>query len=324
MTKIDAPEGILDRIRQGNRFLITAHSNPDGDAIGSEVGLARILRTMGIGASIWNLDTTPELYANLAGVDRIHVGDTPPRDFPKHFDGVIVLECPTLDRTGLESHLAEQQILNIDHHLGNQQYGQFNWVDPSAPAVAEMVLRLAQGLKAALDDESATALYLALVSDTGGFRYANTSAQAFESAAELVRNGAMPDQVSGWLYESQPAPSIRLLGAMLSTMEITADGRVATALVTREMYERADAQESHTENLINYPRSIAGVEVVALLRELANGKVKISLRSKGDVDVERIATRHGGGGHRNAAGFTKDESDSLREQVIAELSDSLS
>ncbi|HEX6202481.1 MAG TPA: bifunctional oligoribonuclease/PAP phosphatase NrnA [Thermoanaerobaculia bacterium] len=303
-TTSKAPDELLRTIRGGNRFLLTSHISPDGDAIGSELGLARLLRTLGKGAVIWNRDETPNVYRALPGAERIHTGGEPPPGWPEKFDGVIALECPGLDRTGLEEHVVERQLVNIDHHLGNQHYGVVNWVDPTAPAVGEMIFRLAQGLHIDLDADTANALYLTLVTDTGGFRFANATPEAFEAAAALVRAGARPDEVSRQLYESRSLASLRLLAELLGTVALHADGRVATAHLVPAMYERAGASQADAEGLIDYPRSIAGVAAVALVRELPEGGVKVSLRSRGDVDVERIARHHGGGGHKNAAGYT--------------------
>ncbi len=320
MTATKAPEEVLQTIRKGNRFLLTSHVNPDGDAIGSEVALARILRRLGKGAVIWNLHPTPNLYRCLPGSDRIHGGSEPPAGFPDMFHGIIVLECPSLDRTGLEEHLGALPILNIDHHLGNQHYGAVNWVDSAAPAVGEMVHRLALGLRLDLDPDTVTCLLLTLVTDTGGFRYSNASSLAFETAAALVREGARPEQVAQWLYESQPPGSLRLLGEMLRTLRLDCDGRIASALLLAEMYQRAEAEAGDAEGLIDYPRSIAGVEAVALIKELGQGRYKISLRSRGEVDVEKVARHYGGGGHRNAAGCEiEGELETVREQVIRDL-----
>jgi bifunctional oligoribonuclease and PAP phosphatase NrnA len=299
-----APEDLLRRIRQGNRFLLTSHVNPDGDAIGSELGLARLLRGLGKGAVVWNRDPTPAVYRPLPGSERIHVGEEPPAGFPDMFDAIIVLECPSPDRTGIEKHLAERPVVNIDHHLGNQCYGAVNWVDSAAPAVGEMVFRLAQGLKVSLEPEVAACLYLTLVTDTGGFRFSNATPAAFEAAASLVREGAHPEQVSQWLYESQPLGVVRLLGEMLQSLEIHEEGRVATGRLTRAMFDKVGANPGDSEGLIDSIRSIAGVDAVALIREREDGSHKISLRSRGEVDVEKIARHHSGGGHRNAAGFT--------------------
>jgi phosphoesterase RecJ-like protein len=319
-----APEDLLRKIRQGNRFLLVSHVNPDGDAIGSELSLARILRRLGKGAVVWNRDPTPSLYLPLPGSDRIHVGEEPPAGFPEKFDAVIVLECPSPDRTGVEKHLQALPILNIDHHLGNQHYGVVNWVDSAAPAVGEMVYRLAQALKVSLEPEVASALYLTLVTDTGGFRFSNATPAAFEAAATLVREGAQPEQVSQWLYESQPLAVIKLLGEMIPTLELHAGGRVATVRLTQEMFARVGAGPGDSEGLIDYVRSIAGVDAVGLIREREDGSHKVSLRSRGEVDVEKVARQHGGGGHRNASGFALEgDGEAARKQVAEELAAAL-
>lgn len=325
MGGMKAPEDLLRRVRQGNRFLLTSHINPDGDAIGSELGLARLLRRMGKGAVVWNRDETPTIYRPLPGSDRVHNGAEPPAGFPDVFDAAIVLECPSPDRTGLEEHLTALPILNIDHHLGNQHYGAINWVDTAAPAVGEMVYRLAQGLKLSLEPETASCLYLTLVTDTGGFRFSNATAVAFEAAASLVRDGAHPEQVSQWLYESQPLPVMRLVGEMLQTLQIHEEGRIATARLVPEMFAKVGASPGDSEGLIDYPRSIAGVEAVSLIRQREDGTHKVSLRSRGEVDVEKIARHHGGGGHRNAAGYVLEgDGEEVRRQVVADLAAALS
>jgi phosphoesterase RecJ-like protein len=321
-TSKTAPESLLSLIRQGNRFLLTSHLSPDGDAVGSELGLARVLRKRGKGAVDWTRDATPPLFAPLRGSARIHTGAEPPAGFPEAFNAVLVLECPSLDRTGLDEALVASglPLVNVDHHLGNQHYGGVNWVDTAAPALGEMIHRLALTLKVAMDEETATCLYLALVTDTGDFRFANTTAEAFEAAASLVREGARPETVSMWLHESKSEASLRLLGAMLGTLERSAGGRVATASLTQEMFAAAGAAPGDSEGLVDHPRSIDGVQAVAMLREVGPDRWKVSLRSRGDVDVEQVARRHGGGGHKNAAGFTTDgELPALRASLAGEL-----
>jgi phosphoesterase RecJ-like protein len=315
-----APDDLLATIRDGNRFLITSHVSPDGDAIGSWLGLARVVRTLGKGALVWLRDAVPPMLTALPGAARVHAGAEPPAGFPERFDAVVVLDCPGLDRTGLEDGLGGLPIVNIDHHLGNQHYGAVNWVDAGAPAVGELIHRLARGLKLDLDPDTATLLYLTLVSDTGGFRFSNATAAAFEAAASLVRDGASPVQVSRWLHESQPPGRMRLLGEMLGTLALAAGGRVATVELTPEMFARAGAAEGDAEDLIDAPRSIAGVEAVALFRLRPDGRVRVSLRSRDRVSVERIARRHGGGGHKNAAGCTVEgDLATVREAVLADL-----
>jgi phosphoesterase RecJ-like protein len=324
MGGMKAPEDLLRKIRQGNRFLLTSHVNPDGDAIGSELGLARLLRQLGKGAVVWNRDTIPAVYLPLPGSDRVHQGLEPPAGFPEKFDGIIVLECPSPDRTGLEQHLSALPIINIDHHLGNQHYGGVNWVDSAAPAVGEMVYRLGQALKIALDPETANCLYLTLVTDTGGFRFSNATSTAFEAAASLVREGAQPELVAQWLYESQPLATVRLLGEMLRTLELHEGGRIATVILDPDMFQRAGAGPADSEGLIDHARSVAGVNAVGLIRRRDDGSTKVSLRSRGEVDIEKIARRHGGGGHRNAAGFTTSgDLQQIRQEVVADLAAAL-
>lgn len=308
-----APVEVLDTLRSAEKILLTSHVNPDGDALGSTVALGRILDRLGKTTQVWLRDPFPAVYSRLVGSERVHLGQEPPPGFPTDWDLVVVLECPSLDRTGLDDALPALPLVNIDHHLGNEGYGAVAWVDTNAPAVGEMVHRLAEGLGVEIDPDTANALYLTLVTDTGGFRFSNTNALAFEAAAALVRRGARPEVISLWLYESQPEAALRLVGEMLRTLELHGDGRVATAWLDRGMIHRSGAGPGDSEGLIDYPRSIAGVDLVALFRELEEGGYKVSLRSRGAFDVERIARRHGGGGHKNAAGFSLDGS---RAQVF--------
>ncbi|MCP4203788.1 MAG: bifunctional oligoribonuclease/PAP phosphatase NrnA [bacterium] len=320
MTRIDPPDPLLRPLCEGERFIITSHLNPDGDAVGSSLGLARLLRRFGKVAQVWLHDPVPSMFAQLAGSDRVHTGSDPPSGFPGNFDAAIALECPSLSRSGLDKALGEIDVLNIDHHLGNESYGLANWADSSAPALGEMILTLAEKLKIPLDPKTATCLLVALVSDTGGFRFSNSSDRAFTAAAELVRRGAQPQQISQWLYESRSEASLRLLQEMLGSLEVHEHGRVATALLTREMFERSGAAREDTEGMVDFPRSIASVEAVGLIREIDGNRVKVSLRSKDRVNVEEIARRNGGGGHRNAAGFRLDASAAAaRQTVIDEL-----
>ncbi len=318
------PENLSLLLGSHRRFLITSHANPDGDAIGSEIGLMRLLHRAGKAARIWNFHPTPGTYRSLPDSAGIHVGAEPPAGFPAAFDCAVVLECPTLDRTGLEERLAQLPLVNIDHHLGNALYGVANWVDTTAPAVGVMVAALARRLGIAVDPQTADCLLLALVSDTGGFRFSNATPAAFEAAATLVREGARPEQVSQWLNESQPEGAVRLLGELLGTLELHAGGRVASVHLTLEMFRRAGAVAGDSEGLVDSPRSIAGVEAVAMLRETGPGQWKVSLRSRGPVDVQAVAQRRGGGGHKNAAGCkVEGELAGLKTTLVAELASAL-
>ncbi len=314
------PETLTALVGGRRRFLIVSHANPDGDAIGSEIALQRLLRRAGKEAQIWNFHPTPGTYRGLPDSASIHVGEAHPAGFPAAYDCAVVLECPTLDRTGLAGPLALLPIVNIDHHLGNGVYGVENWVDTSAPAVGVMVAALARELGITVDPETADCLLLALVSDTGGFRFSNATPAAFEAAATLVREGARPEQVSQWLNESQPEGAVRLLGEMLGTLELHAAGRLASVHLTQAMFGRAGAAAGDSEGLVDSPRSIAGVEAVVLLRETGPGQWKVSMRSRGKVDVQAVAERRGGGGHKNAAGCkVAGDLPGLRCAFVAEL-----
>jgi bifunctional oligoribonuclease and PAP phosphatase NrnA len=320
MSSVPAPDGLLKALRNGQRFVLTGHRRPDGDSLGSALGLARILRQIGKGAQVWNRDPMPSAYAALAGSDRIHVGEEPPKGFPEAFDYAVCLECPTLERTGLATHLGALPALNLDHHLGNELYGEVNWIDTGAPALGEMMYRLAGALGVDVDAATATALYTAVMTDTGGFRFGNATARAFEVAAAMVRDGARPEQVSQWIYESQPLATLRLLGEMLPSLRLHHDGKIATVWLLESMFERAGATATDAEDLVDYPRSIAGVEAVALLRQQGPDSFKGSLRSRGPVDVEAIARSYGGGGHKNAAGFeTTGDPEELTAALVERL-----
>jgi phosphoesterase RecJ-like protein len=314
------PESLSARVAAAGTILITSHANPDGDAIGSELGLAAALEAAGKRVTVWNADPTPPGYSRLPGADRIHVGAAPPAGFPAGFALAIVLECPTLDRSGLGDRLVELPIVNIDHHLGNSGYGVENWIEPQRAAVALLVAELVEAIDAPLPVEAANCLLVGLRTDTGGFRFANADPDAFRGAARLVERGARVEQVAQWLDESRSEGSIRLLGEMLATLERHAAGRVASVHVRLEMFERAGATVGDSESLVDVPRTIDGVQAVVLLRELAEDDWKISLRSRGAVDVEAIARRHGGGGHRNAAGCRFEGTlDRACDRFVAEL-----
>jgi phosphoesterase RecJ-like protein len=315
------PRELVERVASAGRFLLCSHLAPDGDAIGTELGLARVLRALGKQVTIWNRDPHPTVFAALPEIAEIHVGASPPPGFPATFDSTVVLECPSLDRTGLEAELRHgPPMLNIDHHPGNELYGAIDWLDEGAPAVGEMIWRLAAILGAPVDAVAAGHLYLALASDTGGFRFSNATPRAYEAAAAMVRAGAEPERAAFVLWEQRPAAAMRLLAGMLDSLELHDGGAVATAVLSEETFRRALASPQDAEGLIDLPRSIAGVQAVALLREMPGGEFKISLRSRGTLDVSAVASRYQGGGHRNAAGCrARGSAADLREQFAAEL-----
>ena len=293
----------LARLRRASRVLLTSHAAPDGDALGSELGLAEVARALGIAVTIVNRDPHPAPLGFLPGLETIRVEAELPAGFEREFDLAVLLECPGLDRPALAG-LERLPLLNIDHHLENARYAEVNVVDEDAPAVGEMVLAIADAAGVTVTESMATNLYAALVTDTGDFRYSNATPRAFTAAARLVTAGARPAQIAEALWEHNPERVVRLTAEVLGTLELLAGGRLAVISCDRAMLEHAGARPEDTENLINIPRGIDGVRVAVFFKALKDGAVRVSLRSRGDVDVQGVAKAFGGGGHRNAAGCT--------------------
>ena len=290
---------VAERLQQGSTFLITAHRNPDGDALGSSIALARIAEKMGKRAAIVVRDGFSKPLHNIPGADRVIVSDTLPPDYPNGIDAVFTMECPEHERTGFP--VLPGPVVNIDHHLGNTMYGEINYLDLEAPSVGEMVMQVNDILGVPMDPEMATAIYISLATDTGFFRYSNTTLRAFEAAEKLVRAGADPGQISLWINESVTPGSVKLLGLCLSTMEIVSKGRIATIDLPQRFFGQAGATPEDTEGIVNYGRLIDGVLVSAMLKE-AEGGCRVSLRAKPGVDVQAVAATFGGGGHKAASG----------------------
>ncbi len=295
------PSEAVRRLKEAYRVLITCHRNPDGDALGSELALAEMARRLGVQTVIVNRDRTPANLGNLPGADDISVADELPADFPSAYDLVITVECPGLDRTGFEG-LTRVPILNIDHHPANPAYGVVNFLDEESPAVGEMVWLMYREAGLLPTEEAATNLFVALSTDTGDFRYSNATSRAFRAAAEMVDAGARPARVANWVHNHRSLASVRLLGEALQSLKIRCNGKLAVITADRGAFERAGAGPEDTEEIVNIPRSISGVEAVAYFKQWEDGTVRVSMRSRGDVDVKAVAEAFGGGGHVNAAG----------------------
>jgi len=298
-----ASKDVAERIRAGRNFLITSHRNPDGDALGSGLALQRLIRQMGKSARMQVRDGFTPALNNIPGAKDVAVTDSLPADYPNAYDAVFTMECPEVERTGYA--VLPGPVVNIDHHLGNQMYGEINYLDLDAPSVGEMVMQINRHhLRLTIDRETAIALYVSLATDTGFFRYHNTTLRAFEAAEELVRAGVVPGDVSLWINESNSRGSIKLLGLCLSTIELTPDGKIATAILPKHFFVEAGASPEETEGIVNYGRSIDGVLVSALLKEIDDKSTRVSMRAKPGVDVQAVASMFGGGGHKAASGCT--------------------
>ena len=298
---MDVPIPLASRLARGTSFLLLAHLHPDGDVLGSMLGLGLALMGQGKPVTLAGPHPVPEPYRFLHGAEWIQQW----KEAHGAYDVTVLLDCPDPARTGGLLDMVRERgttVVNIDHHQDNRRFGDFNWVDVSAAATGELVYDLLQTLRWPLTPEVATALYTALVTDTGSFRYSNSSAKAFRVAAHLVSEGAAPARVAGELHEGRTLDALRLLGDLLQRIEMSPDGRVAWLVLPSELAGNQDLIEA--EDFITYPRSIRSVKVALLFRELHPGHVKVSLRGKGEINVAKIAGRFGGGGHPNASGCT--------------------
>ena len=304
---------LLKLIQARSRFLVTAHARPDGDAIGSVLACAMLLQQLGKHADIVLADRVPLIYRTLPCADHIQQADTIRGDY----DAVILLECDGIARSRLRG-LEGRFLINLDHHASGRAFADYNWIDTGACAVGAMVYRLASAAGIRITAEMATCLYTAVLTDTGSFCYAGTHAQTFTLARDLVLLGADATRIAQDVYFSNPPSKVRLLGSALSTLHT--DGNLAWAWVTQANMERAGAAEEDCEGVVNYLIGIDGVEVAVFLRELPDRNFRLSLRSKGSVDVAHVAEQFGGGGHQNASGCTLPGPLSLAiERIVAHL-----
>jgi bifunctional oligoribonuclease and PAP phosphatase NrnA len=290
---------VLQEIEKRQRFLVTAHARPDGDAVGSTLALAQILRKMGKSADVVLRDRVPVIYRPLPQAETIiHASRG-----QGQYDAAIILECDSIQRTRLEG-LENRFLISIDHHVSGRPFAHVNWIDPKAVATAEMVYRLAREAGVKISPEIATCLYTAVLTDTGSFMFEGTNEHTFALARELVLAGADPALCARSVYFGHSTAKMRLLGAALSNLH--REGSLAWIWVTTEQMERFGAREEDCEGLVNYALSIQDVEVAAFFRELPDGRFRISLRSKGQLDVAAIAEQFGGGGHACASGCSLD------------------
>ena len=304
---------ILREIRRRERFVLTSHARPDGDAIGSALACCQILRQMGKQAEVVLHSGVPVLYRTLPYADSVIQAPC----VNTHYEAAILLECDSVQRTALEG-LEQQFLISIDHHQSARPFADVNWIDPFACATGEMVYALARDAGVTITPEIATCLYAAVLTDTGSFCFNSTTEKTFALAGELVRCGANPGLIGQHIYFANPLSKMKLLGAALSNLH--REGNLAWMWVGGQDMEQCEAREEDCEGLVNYALAIDGVEVALFLREMNNGRWRVSLRSKGAVDVAKIAECFGGGGHRCASGCSLPGPLSVAaERVIAQF-----
>jgi phosphoesterase RecJ-like protein len=288
---------VCDELRRGSRFLLTSHAKPDGDSIGSQVALALALEALGKEVRIVNADPPPVPYRAFAGVDRIEVSEQATGEA----DALVVLECGNLSRPGIEG-LERYRIVNVDHHAGNQLYGAVNWFDPEAAACVELVVEVIDRLGVPLTRDIATHAYLGILTDTGSFHHANITARTFEICRRAAEAGVDAARIAQQVFNSANVGRLKLLGLLLDHMVLEAGGRLALLYFDDALLAALGATYDDTEGLINVPLSARTIEAVALFKgQSGSSDLRVSLRSKGEVDVRAVAQRFGGGGHLNAA-----------------------
>jgi len=296
-TDTSVRDRIAEEIRKRQRFVLSSHVRPDGDAIGSQLAMAFALRHLGKTVRVVNCDMPPSPMLVFPGVAEIEVAQRV--DDPG--DAVIIMECGDFARTGVAG-LDRGFVINIDHHLGNTMYGALNWFDASAAACGEIVFDLIQTLGVPLTRDIATHIYIAILTDTGSFHYSSISSRTFDICRQCVEAGLDPPAVARSIFDSNNLGRLKLFGAVLSRMELDASGRLATVWVDRALARNSGGTYEDTEGLINLPLTVKEIQAVVFFKEQGPDDWRISMRSKGEVDVNRVATEFGGGGHKNAAG----------------------
>jgi phosphoesterase RecJ-like protein len=292
-------QDVLHQIERRDRFVLTSHARPDGDAIGSALACCQVLRAMGKQADVVLHDGVPRIYRALPFADQVLQADR----VVGNYEAAIILECDSIHRTRLEG-LEDRYLISIDHHVSGRPFAHVNWIDPHAVATGEMVFRLAREAGTPFSPEIATCLYTALMTDTGSFMFQGTNERTFALARELVLAGADPSHCARSIYFAHSVAKMRLLGEALRNLNI--EGRIGWTWVTQEQMERCSAKEEDCEGLVNYVLSIGEIEAAAFFRELPDGRFRVSLRSKGKLDVARVAEGFGGGGHECASGCSVD------------------
>lgn len=306
---------VVELIENKSYFGITTHFRPDGDGIGSSLALWWLLKSLNKEAEIFVRDPVPSSCIRLPGADAVRRVT----EVDRSYDAVFVMECSDAERPGIKN-LEKQFLINIDHHSTSQLFGNINWIDSTASAVGEMIYNLCKAIGGRVTREIAECVYTALLTDTGSFHYSNTTERTFKVASELIRAGVKPAKLAESIYNSYPWSRVELLGKVMSSVCRDETGRVAFLLQTQQMLESSNATEEDAENFVNIPLTAEEVEAVVMLKESEAGIYRASLRSKGDVNVVRIAEKFGGGGHKNAAGCTLyGDVEMLREKLISLL-----
>ncbi len=314
---------VLEAIRAKGHVLLATHYNPDGDAMGSLLGLARILEDMGKSVLPFLEEPVLPMYRFLPGWERVTTDIEVVRAFAAEAGDdflFICLDCGDEHRMGRYHRelICMRPLMVIDHHRGNRGFGDGAWIEPYRSSTGEMLYDLAVVLDAAISVPAAECLFAAISTDTGSFQYESTSLHTFTVAGDLVRRGVRPEVMANNLYDNFTLGRLQLMQEVLSTLEMYERNRIAVIRVTQDMLDRTFTTMADTEFFINFPRAVSSVRVAVFLKEAGPGQISVSLRAKGKCDVSRIASRFGGGGHFNASGcrFEGQSMDSVRDTLV--------
>ena len=289
---------VVELIENKSKFAITTHIKPDGDGVGSSLGLCWLLRSLGKSAEVIVHGEVPPAYRSLPGADEIR--DV--KEIDGKYDAVFVIECSDVSRPGIAG-LHDQFTVNIDHHATSEHFGTINWIDSTASAVGEMIYNLCKAIGGRITKEIAECVYMALVTDTGSFHFPNTSDRTLKVASELIKAGARPAQIGEAVYNNYPWSRIELMRQVLGTVKRDESGRIAMLRQTIEMKEVSGAIDGDNNGFVNIPLAAKDVQAAIYMREVGEDQYRVSLRSKGDINVAKVAEGFGGGGHNNAAGL---------------------
>jgi phosphoesterase RecJ-like protein len=313
---VKVPPKLLSFLTERDKFFIATHINPEADALGSSLALSMALESIGKQTILYDKDPVPEFYYYLPGHEKFIQAASSHTTLGLP---LILLDCNSLDRAGLEG-LNFNYSAVIDHHGTENEFGDVRWVEPEAAATGVMIFYIIKDLGIEMTREIAINLYSAIAIDTGTFRYASTTAEVLRIGAELIEAGASPAYISQSLYETWSEERFALLIMALNTLEIR--DRVAITFVTEEMFKKTGTGAEDTENFCSLPRIMKDIKISAFFREIGNNYWKVSLRSRGDIDVARIATLFSGGGHKNAAGYKiKGSLKSVKESLLKIISE---
>ena len=288
---------VADAIRQRQRFVVTSHARPDGDAVGSSLAMAYALRQLGKDVRVVSRDAPPPPLLVFPGVPEIEIVN----EIGDAADAVIVMECGDVKRPGIEG-VEGGYVINIDHHPGNLLYGALNWMDLSAAACGEMVFELVSELGVPLTYEIALHVYIAILTDTGSFHYSNITPRTFDICRLCMEAGVSPPAVARSIFDANNLGRLKLFGAVLNRMHLDPTGRIATLSVDKQLTHDCGGTYEDTEGLINLPLTVKEILAVVFFKEIGPGDWRVSMRSKGNIDINAIAKEFGGGGHKNASG----------------------